>query len=309
MIKFHCNNKGRHFSDPGYKDICEKQCADCADQYPQHPQGKQEAQSAYDQRVRAIAEDMALADHSGGIWPPEADDKYKAWMTDCYLKAARIAVRHMSVMYQNGYLYNLDLSEDDAGYDHKIRHLEIIKQNLGLIPPPADHAPVESNPAPQPTGEQMKVSEMLKPHIHEHVEGFGAAVSPEIAEAIAIKYAGQQTAKLDAQIIKLRGEVEGWKSAAIQQTRALCDLAKELDSEIGSTTKDAEITELKTLIGKLEHSLRVAHNDANDTKVANDQFVKMLITQKDDVIVKLQRRISELEIERITRKDGGGNYL
>lgn len=33
--KFHCNNKGRHFSDPGYKDVCEKQCDACAELYPQ----------------------------------------------------------------------------------------------------------------------------------------------------------------------------------------------------------------------------------------------------------------------------------
>jgi len=31
---FHCNNKGRHYSDPGYKRVCEKQCATCAEQYP-----------------------------------------------------------------------------------------------------------------------------------------------------------------------------------------------------------------------------------------------------------------------------------
>lgn len=31
---FHCNNKGRHYSDPGYKPVCENQCASCAEEYP-----------------------------------------------------------------------------------------------------------------------------------------------------------------------------------------------------------------------------------------------------------------------------------
>jgi hypothetical protein len=31
---FHCNNKGRHYSDPGYKPVCSKQCAECSEYYP-----------------------------------------------------------------------------------------------------------------------------------------------------------------------------------------------------------------------------------------------------------------------------------
>lgn len=31
---FHCNNKGCHYSDPGYKPVCEKQCKECAEWYP-----------------------------------------------------------------------------------------------------------------------------------------------------------------------------------------------------------------------------------------------------------------------------------
>jgi hypothetical protein len=34
QLKFHCNNKGRHFSDPGYKPVCETQCAECAEFCP-----------------------------------------------------------------------------------------------------------------------------------------------------------------------------------------------------------------------------------------------------------------------------------
>lgn len=28
---FHCNNKGLHFSDPGYKGVCATQCEACKD--------------------------------------------------------------------------------------------------------------------------------------------------------------------------------------------------------------------------------------------------------------------------------------
>jgi hypothetical protein len=45
-MNFHCNNKGRHYSDPGYKPFCDKQCAECAQDYPAAEQNAYEAEAS-----------------------------------------------------------------------------------------------------------------------------------------------------------------------------------------------------------------------------------------------------------------------
>lgn len=90
--------------------------------------------TSYEQNCRKIAEEMARKSWTGATKWDAIHDKEK------YIKFeivnARIAVKHMADSFRLGFMYNLDVSPDEPGYQHKMLHLELTLRNLGLIPSP-----------------------------------------------------------------------------------------------------------------------------------------------------------------------------
>lgn len=87
--QFHCNNKGRHYSDPGYKPVCESQCADFAEFCPAEQPQESKQLTAEEMQHRNTHRDIMIdlhrreMNHDGGVL------SFRKGFDEGYLLAAR----------------------------------------------------------------------------------------------------------------------------------------------------------------------------------------------------------------------------
>lgn len=83
----------------------------------------------YSERVQAIAEEMARSDEPYGMWTGDKDSQIRPHLIRMKEQYARIAVKHMAIMFSSGYGEGAKWGWND--FRNRVKNLQ---EGFGLIP-------------------------------------------------------------------------------------------------------------------------------------------------------------------------------